>query len=182
MAAIEFWSSDRRFGVRFGEEEIQSIRDLCMAANRGETGGILIGFYTERHDCAVVTAVTGPTSDSRVGRTWFYRGVRGLQNLLDRLWHRRRHYYLGEWHFHPGAVPHPSPVDVDQLKQIAASQEYRCPEPVLLVVGGDPAAHWSMRSYVFPGGQDPLPLTGPGDFVGPDNRSDGRNVGRRTVS
>ncbi|MFQ5968801.1 MAG: hypothetical protein ACE5MI_14550, partial [Acidimicrobiia bacterium] len=90
MPGVEFWSSDRRFGLRLGEDEIQSIRDLCAAAKTLETGGILIGFYTQPHDCAVVTAVTGPTPDSRVGLTWFYRGVRGLQDVLNRLWSRKR--------------------------------------------------------------------------------------------
>lgn len=128
----------------------------CRDAGEVETGGILIGRYTERHDCAVVDHVTGPTEDSRATRTRFRRGTAGLQKLLDRLWRRERRYYLGEWHFHPGAASEPSSVDRRQLRSIARDPGYSCPEPILLIIGGNPSGDWTATAFVFPRGNQSI--------------------------
>lgn len=146
------WSADRRFGLQVSSKSISKILEACREAGSVETGGILVGFYTELLDCAVVTDVSLPPTDSDSGLTWFRRGIVGLQRWLDQLWVRRRHFYLGEWHFHPHASPSLSKTDAIQMKTIALDAEYHCPEPVLLVVGGDPATAWEVGGYVFPQG------------------------------
>ena len=133
---MEFRSRDGRFGLKLDEKLVQRIFAFCEASGGCEIGGILAGFYTPQHDCAVVTTVTGPPIDSRRGKTWFQRGTRGLQRLLRHLWSQDQRYYLGEWHFHPGAAPEPSVTDIGQLTQIAHSSIYQCPEPVLVIIGG----------------------------------------------
>lgn len=109
----------------------------CEKAHQLETGGILIGHYTPLGDQAVITEVVGPPRDSMATQRSFIRGLHGLQRLINRAW-RRREYYLGEWHFHP--FSRPSPSDSDRRQMIAFSKDpaYRCPEPILVVVGGDP--------------------------------------------
>lgn len=155
MSEREFWSADRRFGLRVGEQAAARLLQFAVRSDRKETGGILVGFYTEALDCAVVTAVSGPPADSQSTKTWFARGVRGLQRWLERLWRTEGDYYLGEWHAHPGSAPDPSPRDIEQMKQIATSELYRCPEPVLLIIGGDPQRHCEARAFVFPHGKGP---------------------------
>jgi integrative and conjugative element protein (TIGR02256 family) len=92
--------------------------------------------------------VTGPARDSASGRAWFQRGVAGLQDLLFRRW-RQQEYYLGEWHSHPGAAPTPSGTDATQLKLFARAADYHCPEPILLIVGGDPRNEWILHARVY---------------------------------
>ncbi len=123
-----------------------------------ETGGILVGYYTDKHDWAIVTDVSGPPADSRRGRVFFNRGVRGLQAFLNRLW-RRKQYYLGEWHYHPLAAPIPSEIDHEQMKSFATNNAMRCPEPVLLLMGGDPNRDWHAAAYVFPIGHDAIRMS-----------------------
>lgn len=149
MPDLEFWSQDRQFGLKIPRQILQAILTWCNEAGNDETGGILIGEYTPLHDCALVHQATGPTKDSAASPTRFRRGVGGLNTLVDRLWKRERRYYLGEWHFHPGAPPEPSGIDDTQLAEIAADTRYRCPEPVLLLVGGDPTDKWGMAAFVF---------------------------------
>src|ERR1051325_3106003 len=108
MSELEFWSEDGRFGLKVMPAEVKKILQLCKRSHPHETGGILLGRYSDDHNCALVTAATSAPADSRSGRTWFVRGVRGLQRTIDRLWTRQHEYYLGEWHFHPGGVPDPS--------------------------------------------------------------------------
>jgi integrative and conjugative element protein (TIGR02256 family) len=160
MSDLEFWSEDHRFGLKVAEREVSRIRKMCATASTQETGGILVGVYTKTHDCAVVTAVSGAPPDSKSGRNWFFRGVRGLQEWLVRLWHTSRHYYLGEWHYHPGGPPHPSPTDNEQMRRVANSILYQCPEPILLVVGSGLASERDMKAFVFPRGKGSVELIG----------------------
>lgn len=65
-----------------------------------------------------------------------------MQGCLDELWRRsKRRYYLGEWHFHPGGAAEPGPTDTEQMAKIMQSASYKCPEPVLLLVGGPAGDH-----------------------------------------
>jgi integrative and conjugative element protein (TIGR02256 family) len=132
--------------------------DLAAKALPNETGGILVGRYTKELDYAVVSEASAPPSDSRAGRTWFTRGVRGLRRLLSRLW-KQRTYFLGEWHFHPHAAPDPSGVDLEQLGTIASSKDYQCAAPLLVIIGGDPNDTWTLRAFVLPPDKKLVELT-----------------------
>jgi integrative and conjugative element protein (TIGR02256 family) len=112
-----------------------------------ETGGILIGRYSTDLTVAHVTDLVPAPGDSTAKRFSFDRGIRGMQNLLHRVW-AERNYYLGEWHFHPGNSAQPSSADFEQMRMISASSSYHCPEPVILVVGGKPPEHVALESYV----------------------------------
>ena len=158
MSELEFWSEDHRFGLQIAKKTMSYILKMCAVSKAYETGGILVGFYTTAHDCAVVTAASKAPSDSQSGRTRFMRGVRGLQRWLEYLWHRRHHYYLGEWHFHPYGLPYPSQTDIEQMSRIADAVHYGCPEPILLIVGGNPTAKWDVKVYVCPRGECPVEL------------------------
>lgn len=149
MTRLVFRSEDGRFGLDVAEKQVAEMLGLCQRSSPRETGGILLGHYSEAHDCALVTSVTGAPADSRSGRTWFDRGVQGLQDKIDRLWRHRKYYYLGEWHFHPFAAPRLSPTDLQQVQEIAESEQYHCPEPVLLIIGNDPPRKWLASAYVF---------------------------------
>lgn len=147
---LEFWSPDLRHGVRIEKEAVAQIHQHCVRASHNETGGILAGFYTANLNCAVVTNVTGPTPDSSSTRTSFVRGVKGVRQWLAKLWSSRsRRYFLGEWHFHPFASPLPSVVDDSEMNAKAKDDQVKCPEPVLIILGGDPKAQWQIGVYVY---------------------------------
>lgn len=151
---LEFWSIDLQFGLRIEQSQIKRIVHFCEIAQGKETGGVLIGYYTSDLACAVITTVSGPPLDSIATHTHFYRGIVGLQRLIDQLWRKQRHYYLGEWHFHPANEPSPSPDDIRQMKKIASTSEFHSPEPVLLTVGYDPSKLMPsecLEAYVFKG-------------------------------
>lgn len=153
MRYLEWWTEDRHFGVRLPTAVLRQIFRECERAKDVETGGIIVGHYNPRHDCAKVSAVSVPPSDSHHSRRRFIRGVRGLQKWIDRLWTSvKKRYYLGEWHFHPGGQPVPSEPDTVQMANIASSHKYNCPEPLLMIVGGNRARGFTAAVYVFHGG------------------------------
>lgn len=153
-----FHSADRRFALVMPGTVMAVIRRLCQCARRLETGGVLIGRYSAKSDSAIVDAASGRPPDSRASSHHFERGVSGLQAWLDRRNARRGSHYLGEWHFHPHASPQPSSIDRNQLRAISKAPQYRCPQPVLLILGGDPHAEWKVSVSVFPAGKAEVQL------------------------
>ncbi|WP_051398046.1 Mov34/MPN/PAD-1 family protein [Runella limosa] len=130
-----FKSKDGRFAVEVSQSIQKNIESYSAISGKNETGGILIGNYKWNQTLAVISEITGPPSDSKMGLTWFKRGIRGLKQLIERSW-IKGHYYIGEWHFHPYASPNPSRQDIQEMKNIATSKIYNCPEPILLIIGG----------------------------------------------
>ena len=148
MDDYSYFSQDKRVGLKLTKSLANEMFDFCLKDKSHETSGILIGHYTSDQSSAIVNLVKGPTSDSKSGRTWFYRGRKDLQVFLERLWRTSKHHYSGEWHYHPGGNLIPSEEDRMQMTQIANSKRYNYPEPILIIIGGQ----LEIGVYVFPKG------------------------------
>lgn len=162
---MRFITPDYKFSLEIDSAIIEQLRKICVAAKTSETGGILIGQYSAGLDNAIVKTATPPPPDSKASKTWFDRGVKGLHNILSHSWNNLGTYYLGEWHFHPFSAPTPSSQDKRQMKQIANNKKYNCPEPILLIIGGNPRLHSTeIQTFVFPKGDcvRMLQITDPG--------------------
>ncbi|MCX6064977.1 MAG: Mov34/MPN/PAD-1 family protein [Chloroflexi bacterium] len=135
----------------------QAIVSECFRANDRETGGILIGYYTNDQSTANVTEALPAPKDSKWGQYWFVRGVTGLSTLLLKRWANptRRTFYLGEWHFHPSIGLEPSDYDFKQMKEISYSSNYHCKEPIMLIIGQDDNGNRPVRVFVFPRDKNP---------------------------
>ncbi len=147
-----YWRTPRgEFALVIDDQCWRSIEKECSRWDGMETGGILIGYYTSDKSTAIVTEASGPPRDSRRGPTWFQRGVAGLTSLLGELWRQsQRTHYLGEWHYHPSPSVEPSQEDIDQMVSISTSPNYRCQEPIMLVVGRTSSGRRPVRAFVFP--------------------------------
>ena len=148
---LDLWSTDRRFGLSLGRAQVRTLLRLTRSAGAKETGGVLVGHYNDTFNRAEVRTVSSPPRDSKAGWCHFERGSAGLEAWLLKLWRApARTYYLGEWHFHPYASAEASAHDRAQMHAIAQDTRYACPEPVLLILGGDPRGVWDARGNVFP--------------------------------
>jgi len=152
-----FQSKSGIFGIKISSVSVSQMLEAAMASGRKETGGILLGYYSAGRDFAIVTQATRQPIDSTSGLFSFSRGIRGIQSLLDCFW-KRGEYYLGEWHFHPYSSPTPSATDCSQMVGIAITSKAKCPEPILLIVGGNPKKERNIAAFVFPGGKRPVKL------------------------
>lgn len=156
MSELTSRTIDGEFGLLVQRQAWDQIERLCAGANEEETGGILIGRYTAERTTAVVSEATTAPADSRRGRCAFVRGVAGLRGLLRDRWSAPEcTYYVGEWHYHPAAAVEPSSTDIEQMVRIANAGNYRCPEPIMVIVGRpvDSRETRPMRVFVFPGGR-----------------------------
>jgi integrative and conjugative element protein (TIGR02256 family) len=144
-------SADGRLNLELPEPIIEEMLEHCGRSYPMETGGILVGHYSDDSRFAHITDLVPAPSDSISKRFSFQRGVRGVQRFLNQMWPKRR-YYLGEWHFHPDGSASPSGTDANQMREVAYAESYHCPEPVLVIVGGNPPERFTLESYVFPRG------------------------------
>ena len=120
----EWQSADGRFGASLNDQVVSQLQQYCARAHPEETGGVLIGRYDESHRIALIVEATLPPPDSSFGRFRFVRGIAGLAEQFKRLWMRTpRHYYLGEWHYHPGSSTTPSSQDRKQMQAIAVDAD-----------------------------------------------------------
>jgi len=155
MTVGQRWeTSGGEYAFLIEQEAWCRIESECNKAQGHETGGVLIGFYTEDKLTAVVTEALGPPPDSSQGRSWFWRGIAGLKNLLARRWvSKRRTYYIGEWHYHPVFHVESSRDDIAQMRSISQDFNYHCCKPIMIIVGQERSDGRPIRAFVFPQGE-----------------------------
>ena len=151
-----FFSIDEQFSFELSDSQLPYLLSLIKRSRGKETGGILIGKYNQDHSVAIVKKLTGPPKDSTSGFAWFQRGLHGVQKLLGQHW-AKQEYYLGEWHYHPYSSPNPSHQDIHQMKTIALSKPYHCPEPIMLIIGGD-IKSYDIRVFLSKQGKELIEL------------------------
>jgi integrative and conjugative element protein (TIGR02256 family) len=120
--------------VQLSDEVLLEMKTTAIGMLPNECGGILIGRYQNELMAAIVEH-TSINQDSKSGQTWFYRGIKGLKNLLLKHW-KDGHYYIGEWHSHPYGSCNPSSTDLESLAQISVTKTAQCNTPILLIIGG----------------------------------------------
>ena len=126
-----------KFQVEMPGHLTGDIISACAKADGAETGGILVGIYSDGWTRAVVTDLVDAPTDSKGAERHFERGIAGVRDELIRFWEASpRRYYLGEWHSHPDGPPWPSDEDTASMRAIAKDPAASCPEPVLLLIGG----------------------------------------------
>lgn len=157
--SLKWTSPDRRYNIVLLPGVWKDLVNFCGNSIHRETGGILIGYYTDDLFTAVVTEITHPHKNSRSSYAWFYRGIAGLKQLLIQRWKEpESRYYLGEWHYHPTKDVVPSLDDMNQMVKISREENYNCRKPVMLIVGHGHETDRQMRAFVFPRGESMLEL------------------------
>ncbi len=119
--------------VRVSAVAVARMREFAAAAFPLETGGMLLGRYVDDRT-ALVTDVAGPCADAVHGTHSFETGSAGAAELLAALWPET--YYIGDWHTHPASSPEPSETDLVALQEKAECEEGKCPQPLMLILGG----------------------------------------------
>lgn len=121
--------------VEFYTDTIEKLAIEALDNSSNETGGVLTGYYSEGREKAVIKSFHRQTPDSKGTRFNFIRGKIGLTSLMRNLW-QNKEYYLGEWNLHPFNSSAASDVDIAQIRKISELEQYKCPEPILVIIGG----------------------------------------------
>lgn len=141
-----FSDYDGQFNVILPINEYDTILKYCAESKPYETGGILIGKYSDDCTTAIINEATSPPNDSKHRLSTFFRGTKSLMNKLDSAW-QNGYYYLGEWHYHPNSSSEPSLTDRKQMVTLSTNKKLNCPEPILLIIG-ESRKGWSVYMEV----------------------------------
>ncbi len=136
-----FYNSDINLKIELPIEQLDLLHSLCDESNPYETGGIIIGRYSDDGLTAFISEITNSPDDSIKKMTSFKRGINGLKKKLDTLW-KDDLYYLGEWHYHPNSSSTPSEYDIKQMISLSKNKRLNCPEPILIIIGGN-KSNWT---------------------------------------
>lgn len=111
-----------------------------------ETGGILIGYWSE--SAAVVTAVIGPGRNAKHRRTSFLPDSSFHKEQIKELFEASDGVciYLGDWHTHPCAAAYMSRLDRSTLARIANYDSAVQPRPIMLILAGN--EEWLPKAWV----------------------------------
>lgn len=122
---------------------------LAQEAGGNEVCGILAGYFRDDGIVEVVAASdVGPKAKGTPNGCW--RDVEYVQKWIDeKLAQDANLRYVGEWHSHPSADTKPSHIDVESLMGIAASENYLCPTPIMIVLGLSDQREVSTSAYSF---------------------------------
>ncbi len=123
--------------------------ELARRAKGNEVCGIFVGYFKDDGTVEVVAASdVGPNAKGTPDGCW--RDVEYVQKWIDgKLAQDANLRYVGEWHSHPSSDTRPSHTDVESLMGIAASENYLCPTPIMMVLGLSDQGEVSASAYSF---------------------------------
>lgn len=131
-----YFGDSNLYRVIIPKDIYDDMKSYCNKSYPNETGGVLVGNYSSDQSTANVVKITPPPPNSRGTRYGFKRTNTGVKVFLDSLWEQGL-YYIGEWHYHPSAHAVPSSTDIEQMITLAKDGRLKCPEPILVIIGGD---------------------------------------------
>ncbi len=149
MSKFTYSSDNKEFTVEIDSSLLEDCFIECDKSSNYETGGILIGNYSDDMRTAVIRSLSKAPIDSKIGKMSFKRGIKGLIDVLNKKWDESGEYYLGEWHFHPNSSSQPSGTDLRQMKELSRHKKLKCPEPILLIIGGNSIVGWNISLNIF---------------------------------
>lgn len=108
-----------------------------------ESGGVLLGYWSESPHGPVVTHAVGPGPNAKHFRDRFVPDYEFHEAEIARLYTEYSGMldYLGDWHSHPGSDGTMSISDRKTLFRIGRSRQARAPRPLMLIMAFGPK--WS---------------------------------------
>lgn len=123
--------------VRVSPTAHEEMARLAGLAGPDETGGLLLGMVQRKQRVIHVTAILGPSRDSRGTPGGFRRGREGYPEPLEDVAAKTASIigYVGEWHVHPGGSPAPSGIDKVAVARIREELADRSVPALCVILG-----------------------------------------------
>lgn len=120
---------------------------------KSEAGGVLVGKKHITSEHYTITDISTPTVYDKRSRFSFVRDVRSAQPFINKKWEESNGItnYVGEWHTHPEAIPTPSSVDVNLIKQVVSDKTSPFTKVFLIIYGLDHTLYIGIAQNTLPG-------------------------------
>ena len=131
----------------------QIVREMLIEAERVtplETGGVLMGYWTQAPDEVVITWASGPGPRALHRKYRFVPDADYHDTVVAHHYEAsgRLHAYLGDWHTHPKSSPRLSWQDWRTLSRISRHEAARVATPIMAIAAGGPV--WDMAVWRTP--------------------------------
>jgi len=123
-------------GVFLSIEEVllNKLSNIALENFPNESGGLLIGNYSSDFKTLYIKDFIVPKTENK--SLFFYtRSANDLSEVLNRLYHEKKQYYIGEWHSHPNGNSMYSSTDLNAMITISESKFVSIENPILLILG-----------------------------------------------
>lgn len=110
-------------------------RHRQLLSRSKEAGGQLFARFAG--NTIWIERATGPRPSDQRGFTIFVPNRLAERREIKRLFKKGLHY-VGDWHTHPEAQPHPSQIDIESVCDMFQKSRHELAHFVMVVVGSDP--------------------------------------------
>lgn len=127
---------------------IKSIHREMERIGSFETGGLLIGYYSEDNSTAVIDKIIFPPENHFYEPRNFELDPKYSNKIIDEEWKQGRRW-IGDWHSHPNNPATPSKMDDNVMFGVANSEKANMPEAILLIVGGNNVTGYDLSLHLY---------------------------------
>ena len=113
-----------------------------------EIGGFLIGYYSSDLKTLYITDFLLP-KNFKSNFHLFERSVDGIANIFKRIFYKKKHYYIGEWHTHPNGSTMYSTIDLKAMIKIAKNDNVVIENPILLILSINNNGSYDFSFYLY---------------------------------
>jgi integrative and conjugative element protein (TIGR02256 family) len=129
---------------------LEHIESKAIASFPNETGGSLLGYFSNRKRDIVITSLVDAGPNSRHNTTSFTPDYTFQEEEIGKKYHQsgRIFIYLGDWHTHPNGSLALSQKDVKVLQNISNHNPARNRSPVMVLLAGS-QQNWRLKAWQF---------------------------------
>ena len=131
-----------------------SAETLLRIANKGkkffpnEIGGFLIGYYSLDLKTLYITDFLLP-KNYKNNSYLFERSVEGIISIFNKIFKKKKYYYVGEWHTHPNGSTMYSNTDLKAMIKIANDNNVVIENPILLILSINEENNYEFSFYLY---------------------------------
>ena len=97
-----------------------------------ESGGLLFGHFELPR--VILDVVTAPVATDKQGQYHFEIDSKNADKEIQKQF-KAGHHFLGEWHTHPQVQPHPSPKDLQTIRNLFVNSRHELNAVIMIIVG-----------------------------------------------
>tara|TARA_R110002049_G_C9172462_1_gene562050 strand:+ start:3071 stop:3535 length:465 start_codon:yes stop_codon:yes gene_type:complete len=130
---LKLYNKHRNVELVINEQLLDKISEAGIKHYPNEFGGFLIGNYSDDYKTLNVNDFVLP-ENSKGNRFMFERSSKGMTAFFQKLFRKKKQFYIGEWHTHPNGSTGFSNIDLNAMIEIESSPSVVIENPVLLIL------------------------------------------------
>lgn len=145
---MKFINSHKNLNLIVSDVIISRIAEKGESFFPNEIGGFLIGYYSSDLKTLQITDILLPKKYKN-NSYLFERSIDGVVNVFKKIFYKKKHYYVGEWHTHPNGSTMYSTTDLNAMIKIEKDDNVVIENPILLILSIDKDKRYEFSFYLY---------------------------------